>query len=857
MELDGVLKSWAIPKGPSTNPGDKRLAVQVEDHPLEYAGFEGAIPEGQYGAGEVIIWDEGTYLPIDHGRSSKDRRDAQEITRQGLEEGQLAFVLEGKRLKGQWALIHMKAKNWLLIKHQDEQANEGWEVMGNEKPVKSNRTLKHLTESSSPLERSAASLPMSPSQLPGARHSTTPRKVSPMLATLADRPFANEGWLFEPKLDGIRAIAFKGGSSVRLVSRNGRDTSAQFPLVVDSIRQQPAESMILDGEIIAPDAKGHPSFQLLQKRIGLTRRQDIERAEESTPVQYYVFDILFLEGYDLTGVELRHRKEVLAQNVVPSHNVRVVDYVPIDGELLYRAALEEGLEGIVAKRIDSRYLPGVRSARWLKIKEVRSEDFIVGGYTIGKGTRADTFGSLLLGYCAKDHILEFVGAVGTGFDERTLSDLKRLLDKARSDKCPFAREPITDQPTVWLRPIHVAEVKFAEWTRAKRLRAPVFQRLRPDKSPAEVCVQMQGDRSDTPSDQRSDRSWESVDRQLEESDDAHDLEISGHTVSLNHLGKILWPPTDGHKGIAKRDYLRYLVRLSPLILPHLRDRPLTMSRYPDGIQGQQFYQKDWNSPFPDYVNIVRLPSGHSGKQVSYIVCNNLASLLWLGQLANLEWHAWFSRTDPSPDAGRSSSEPSDALDYPDFVVFDIDPYIYSGKEARGEEPQLNREAFNKTSEVALWLKEKLDSLSLKSFVKTSGATGLHVYVPILRQFDFSAARSMAETVCTFLLREHPETATLEWSVNKRRGKVFLDYNQNVRGKTLAVPYSPRATPMATVSAPIEWDDLLRIYPTDFTIVSIAEHLSGRRDPWLHILEQKNDLATLVGSSIRDMSAGQR
>ena len=852
MELDGVLKSWALPKGPSTNPGDKRLAVLVEDHPLEYAGFEGTIPEGQYGAGEVIVWDEGQYLPAKHGQPLKNRREAEEAIREGLEEGKLAFVLKGKKLKGEWTMIHMKAKNWLLIKHQDEFADGKQDILRNGKSVRSGQTLKHSP--SSPTTSKAEDSFPAPSQIPGAKEQQLHHNVRPMLASLTDVPFTDNAWLFEPKLDGIRAIAFKDGSRIRLVSRNGRETGAQFPLVVDAIRQQAADKMILDGEIVTPDPKGRPSFQLLQKRIGLTRRQDIEQAEESVPVQYYVFDLLYLEGYDLTQVELRYRKEALERAVVPSSKIRILEYLPNEGETLYKAALEQGLEGIIAKRVDSRYQAGLRSSRWLKVKKFRSDDFIVGGYTLGRGSRANTFGSLLLGYYGADQRLEFVGAVGTGFDERNLADLREVLEKIRTSECPFNEEPALDQPAVWVRPIHVAEVKFAEWTRDKRLRAPVFLRLRPDKSASEVYLQPPRDQGQTQREYDFSDHLQALDRQLEESDDAFDLAVSEHTISLNHLNKILWPAASGHKGLTKREYLRYLARLSPFIIPHLRGRPITMSRYPDGIQGEQFFQKDWTNPLPGYVDSVSLPSEHSGKEVHYLVCNNLATLLWLGQLANLEWHAWFSRTDPHPDTKSLSGGASDVLDYPDFVVFDIDPYIYSGDEAAGDEPQLNREAFGRTRQVAFWLKEKLDSLSLTSFVKTSGVTGLHVYVPILRQFDYGAARAVAETICTFLLREYSETVTLEWAVNKRRGKIFLDYNQNVRGKTLAVPYSPRATPAATVSTPVEWNELSKIYPTDLTIDSIPSYLSGRRDPWLRILEQKNDLATLLDAGAPGMSA---
>jgi bifunctional non-homologous end joining protein LigD len=512
--------------------------------------------------------------------------------------------------------------------------------------------------------------------------------------------------------------------------------------------------------------------------------------------------------------------------------------------MLYEAALKNGLEGVMAKQIDSTYESGKRSPNWLKVKAMLSDEFVIGGYSASaERGRAQTFSSLLLGYFDDKGKLIFAGHVGTGFNEKDLSELKSRLDAIRSDRCPFSEVPPLNAPTTWVRPELVAEVKFSEWTQEGRLRIPVFIRLREDKAAHEIHRTETAKVPTSP--QRTDKlNPDTVLEQLQNTRDALTIEVEDNKIKLSNMGKVLWPATAKHKGFTKRDLLTYLVKVSPYLLPQLKDRPLTLSRYPDGITGEHFYQKHWGHPVPDFVHRVNV-SEKKGSTREYLVCNNLASLLWLGQVADLEFHTWFSRTSARPDMQKGKSIDY-ILDYPDFIIFDLDPYIYSGQEPSGAEPELNRAGFDKACEVALWLKETLDELKLNAFVKTSGKTGLHIHVPITRRLNYKAVRSAAETIGKFLLQRHPKEITTEWAQEKRKGKIFIDYGQNVRGKTLACAYSPRPTPEAAISTPLRWEELGRVYPTDFTLTTLPRRLEETGDLWADILSAKQDLKKLSG-----------
>jgi bifunctional non-homologous end joining protein LigD len=865
LELDGVLKSWAVPNGLSDDPKQKRLAVMVEDHPLDYSKFEGKIPAGEYGAGEVIIWDQGSYAPEEDGEPVIAVDKAQEAIRQGIEKGKLSITLTGQKLKGSWALVKMKkTKNdWLIIKHTDAYA--GRNALREEESVVSGLTIEDLKEPESTTKKKSGDI----SKIAGVRKGDFPSSLSPMLASIAKAPFSDPDWIFEPKLDGFRTIALIRRGKVSLISRNGMDVTTQYPNVAAGLGSLADQEMVIDGEVVALDDKGRTCFQCLQNRMKHRRSLNADGSEKTFSVVYYVFDILYLGGYDLTGAPLIERKRILNDSPVNSDSVHLISYFDTDGTTLFESSLKLGLEGVMAKLKNSPYEAGRRSSNWLKIKSVLTDDFVIGGFTLGSGNRRSTLGALLLGsYDAKGK-LKFVGHVGSGFDQQNLAEIRARLERLKSDRNPFSEKPPLNSPAIWVKPKLVAEVKFSERTQEGYLRIPIFLRLREDKSPDEAksvgaisepavrSTKKESTRRPKQTDARKvlkqlnktkQTDADAVLTQLKNTEQNMSVDIEGHQFSLTNLDKALWPALKNQRVLTKRDLLTYLTKVSPFLLGHLRDRPLTLTRYPNGIAGKHFYQKHINDAVPEYVQTVSLAE-HGGVFRDYIVCNNLGTLLWLGQLADIDLHTWFSRIVGGPDLNDKPVNKKDTADlfagFPDFIILDIDPYIYSGQEGKGTEPELNKDAFEKTCAAALWLKETLDNLKLKSYVKTSGRTGLHVQVPILRQFDFSAVHSAAKTLCEFVLRQHPADITLDWAVAKRSGKIFLDYNQNVRGKTLATAYSPRPSPQATVSAPLSWNEIGEIYPTDFTILTMPERMKSAGDLWSDILNNKSDLSDLL------------
>jgi bifunctional non-homologous end joining protein LigD len=857
LECDGVLKSWACPKGPSLNPSEKRLAVHVEDHPYDYASFEGIIPPGQYGAGEVIVWDCGVYSPDEGGTWFHDRTQAEERTRDGLAKGKLSFLLRGEKVKGSFALVRTKdAKNWLLIKHKDRFDSTN-DVTAADRSVLSGASVEEMKVV--PAHRIPA-----PRLVPTGEIGPMPAKLEPMLAEIGSAPFNHPDWMWEPKLDGYRVIASLDGKEVRLRSRRGLDLAESFPRLAEELGQQAAGGMILDGEIVAFDPSGRPSFNALQNRVQAKTATELKAAEQNVPVVYYCFDLPYFAGVDLRKSPYRDRRRYLSQCLLPTPRVQPV-HASEDGVALHEAALQSGFEGVVGKRKDSRYESGRRSAQWLKVKPTRSADFVVGGYTRGKGSRA-SLGALLVGYWDKGK-LRFASHVGSGFDERTLKQLQAKLEPLKRDDCPFAEKPDLPNPTTWVEPKIVVEVKFHSWTEDGHLRAPVYIRLRDDLKARDVKARdVRRPRvSETapvgaPAPAARDASGATgeiarIVAQLGSARKEFPLLVESHRIRLTHLDKVYWPADASlqQPALTKRDLLRYLAQVSSFILPHLADRPLTMIRMPEGIQGHRFFQKHWEQERPDFVETITVFSEHKDEKHDYLLCNNLATLLWLAQLGTLEFHVWHSRAKPGPDApGRGTDYASSlaalessVLDCPDYLVFDLDPYIYSGKEAPGEEPELNTAAFEKGKEVAFRLRELLQSMSLESIVKTSGKTGLHVFVPIRRTIGFDAARKVCELVGRHLMRLHPKDITMEWSVPKRTGKIFLDYNMNVRGKTLNVAYSPRGSVGAPVSMPLTWEELAGAHPLDFRINNAAERLAATGDRWRDALKRKQDLERLL------------
>jgi bifunctional non-homologous end joining protein LigD len=824
LECDGVLMSWAVPKGPSLDPAEKRLAVRTEDHPFDYGSFEGIIPKGQYGAGEVIVWDCGVYSPDEDQETwFHDRERAEKLVREGLEAGKLSLLLRGEKTKGSFALVRTKErKNWLLIKHRDRLVKKGESSVPN-RSVLSGATVEEMT--AVPVQRIPAER-----LVPGGDPKPMPRDLKPMHADIGEAVFNRPGWMWEPKLDGYRALAFIQDGKVELRSRRGLDLGADFPKLVAELGQQAVNAMVLDGEIVAFDASGKPSFGAMQNRGGSTER-----------AVFYCFDLLYFAGVDLRKATYADRRRYLAQCLLPSSRVQLV-HAEEDGIALHKAAMASGFEGVIGKRKDSVYEAGKRSGAWLKVKAANTADFIVGGYTKGKGARSP-LGALLLGYWEGSK-LRYASHVGSGFDDRSLRRVKSLLEPLGRKINPFSEEPELNAPTTWVEPKLVAEVKFQGWTDDRRLRAPVFLRLREDIDPQEVRRAAQA----------APRKSEVLE-QLEIPKAAFTLAIGKDQIKLTHLDRVYWPadPALKQPALTKRDLLRYFAQVAPCILPHLADRPLTMIRMPDGISGQRFFQKHWSQEKPPFVETVRVWSGSKEEQQDYIVCNNLPTLLWLAQSGTLEFHVWHSRAKVGQDSSSkktdyaSSEAAMDAsvLNFPDYVVFDIDPYIYSGKEKAGDEPELNTVAFEKGKEVAFWLREVLRTMKLDAVVKTSGKTGLHVFVPIERTIDFDAARSVSELVGRHLVRQHPKDVTVEWSVPKRTGKIFMDYNMNVRGKTLNVAYSPRGAPGAPVSMPLTWEELAGAHPLDFRLTNAPERLAQTGDRWQDALTHKYSLESTL------------
>ncbi|HUL46606.1 MAG TPA: DNA ligase D [Steroidobacteraceae bacterium] len=870
LELDGVLKSWAVPKGPSLDPDDKRMAVEVEDHPFDYASFEGVIPEKQYGAGNVIVWDCGVYSPDEGGQYSfTDREEAERRVRAELAQGKLSFQLRGEKLKGSFTLVKTRTGNqWLLIKHRDRfaQAND---VLAQPASVLSGLNLDQMTPASAPPRLDAGLL------APAGPEEAMPRELAPMLAETAEKPASEPQWRYEPKLDGYRVIAYVRGADVQLKSRRGLDLTAFFPELTEELATQAIGQMILDGEIVALDASGRPSFNALQNRAQLKNATEIAAGRRDNPVVLVCFDLLHFAGLNLRGSPYLARHRYLAQCLLPSAHVQLV-HCSDNGPELYRAALSHGFEGVVAKRIDSTYQPGKRSRAWLKIKAAQSAEFLVGGFTRGKGAR-DPLGALLLGYF-DGKALRYAGHVGSGLDDQVIAKLLERTAKLTRKESPFAEQVPLHRPTTWLAPQLVAEVTFSEWTPAGSLRAPVFVRLRDDIEPAQVKkpdpnakpaasadpapagrggskraarTAARGARSDPDPPDAVGLILEQLDNRA----NRLDLEVGAARIRLTNLDRVYWPAAGkSSPAVTKRDLLRYLARVGRFMLPHLEDRPLTMIRMPEGIDGERFFQKHWEQPLPEFVETVTVFSETKDDRHRYLLANNLPTLLWLGQIGTLEFHIWHSRAHPGPDTPNASTDyasslaalEASVLNYPDYLVFDIDPYIYSGKEAKGAEPELNRKGFATGKRVAFWLRSLLREMGLEAIIKTSGKTGLHMFVPIERTVTFDEARHICETVGRHVMRAHPKDITMEWAVEKRTGKIFIDYNMNVRGKTLNVAYSPRGVPGTPVSMPLTWEELEAAEPLDFTLNNVPGRLEKRGDRWHDVLELKQSLTKAFG-----------
>jgi bifunctional non-homologous end joining protein LigD len=718
LERDGALASWAVPKGVPLEPGEQHLAVHVEDHPLDYATFEGEIPKGEYGAGTVEIWDKGTYELLE------EKKD-----------GGLTVRLEGEKLKGTYALVPAKLsgdpKNWLILR----KAEDG--------------VVRERTE------------------------------YQPMLATLAEDVPRGSGWVFEVKWDGYRALAYVRGGDARLVSRNGNDLSGRFPSVTRAVSQaSKTPDCVLDGEVCALDEQGRSSFSAMQQ------------GKAGTPLLYYAFDVLEVEGeplVDLPFVERRKRLDTLLDK--RNRTVRLSEIFD-GGKALYEAAKQQGLEGIMAKRLDSRYFSGRRTRDWLKIKTHGEQEFVIAGFTKGTGRRASSFGSLVLSYYRGNELV-YAGNVGTGFNSREIEKLLDKLRPLRRDEPPFRDVPkmpkVRKSDVVWVEPKLVCEVEFAEWTHDGRLRAPSYKGLREDK-PAEAV-----------------RREEPV---------ADRVEKGGRELKLSNLDKIFFPV----ERITKGDLIEYYRAVAPVLVPHLKDRPFTMIRYPDGIEAGHFFQKDAPSHMPEWIprfraHVSARESPRRKKWVNFPLVNDELALLWMVNMGCIDMNAWYSRAD-KPER-------------PDFVLFDLDPSPDVG--------------FAETVEVALLVKQALDAFGLVGFPKTSSAEGMHVLVPVERRYTYDDTRQFAEIVAGAIARSHRGLATTEWTKSKRRG-VLIDANQNGEGKTIASVYSVRPRAGAPISTPLRWEEVNeKLDPLSFTMETVLERVRRHGDLFEGVLTTKQRL----------------
>ncbi|MFL5534326.1 MAG: DNA ligase D, partial [Gemmatimonadales bacterium] len=728
LEMEGVLRSWAVPKGPSYDSADKRLAVLVEDHPLEYGDFEGLIPEGNYGAGAVIVWDRGRWVPL-------------EDPIEGLAQGKLLFELQGIKLRGVWTLVKLKKgeNEWLFIKERDGYTASTQGL--SEQSVLSGLTVEDLKAGRTPAQEIRAEL----SELSVPERQVNAATLRPMLAEAQEKPFNAPGWLFELKLDGYRTLASRDQTS-RLLSRNGNDLSACFPEIVQALKALPFERVLLDGELVALDEQGRPNFQRLQQRAQLRRALDIRHAVVDCPVTFYAFDLLAFDGFDLRGLPLSTRKGLL-QRVAPLAGViRYLDHFEDDGIVLYQQVQKLGLEGIVAKRGDSPYKSG-RSSVWIKVRTRRTEDFVVVGFTEPKGSRSG-FGALHLGSYHNGE-LRYSGRAGSGFTEQQLSEVRQTLQSLLLGEAPCSGPLPQGDGTRWVEPRLVCEVEYTERTEEGLLRQPVFLRFRDDKRPDECVASEKGGKrgiGDVEAEPRRAKTAGKVERS--------ERPAAGETQFTN-LKKVFWP----EEGYTKDDLIEYYRNVSRWILPYLIDRPVVLTRFPDGIAGKSFFQVDAPRFVPEWIRTERRWSEQATREIDHFVCDDEASLLYLVNLGTIPLHIWSSRTAD--------------IQHPDWCVLDLDP--------KGA-------PFTDVVKVAEVAHQLCRNIRLPCLVKTSGSSGLHLMIPLAGQCLHDHARTLGELLARLIAAELPEIATLARQVSRREGKVYLDYLQNGAGRLIVAPF---------------------------------------------------------------------
>jgi bifunctional non-homologous end joining protein LigD len=660
-------------------------------------------------------------------------------------------------------------------------------------------------------------------------------RVKPMLAYPTDKAFNNKEWVFEIKWDGVRAILFKENSKIRIQSRTGNDITKKYPEIVNSAGESlmQCKSAIIDGEIVVLDDNGIPNFQAHQRRMNVETEKEILALSAEVPCTFYAFDVLYQENKSLKKLSYLERRGILSKILRTNNRIKISDYIEEKGIDILKRSKELELEGIIAKHKSSIYREGLRSRDWLKIKNTKTQDCVVIGYTKGIGNRTNLFGSLLLAvYSTEETKFRFVGHTGSGFDYELLDRVYSKLQEIKIDSMPIDHLPYMNRETTWVKPVLVVEVKFNEWTKDGIMRTPIFLRFREDKKSTECTIE-----ADNPAKRYSNNS----DHEIKE--ESHNMA----EVKISNPNKVYWPKTREHPEFTKKDLINYYESIAQSILPHLKDRPLSLSRYPNGIYGKSFYHKNWDQAKPDFVKTAQVHSEQRNDNINYLVCNNKESLLWIANLGCIEMHPLYSRINDFDSCNSSSLlyEEKCGLNFPDFIVFDLDPYIYSGKEKKGQEPEYNSSGFRATVELALDLYDFLRELKISSYIKTSGKSGLQIYVPIINNYPYEQTRNFSEIIAKIMISKYPKKVTTEWNTSKRKGKVFFDYNQNSRGKTLASVYSLRPTASATVSMPIDWKKLDSILPTEFTILSVPQLIRKNIDIWAGVLTEKQNISKII------------
>lgn len=843
LEMNGALKSWAVPKGPSLNPADKRLAMEVEDHPYDYKDFEGEIPPGNYGAGYVYIWDKGTYELLDDKGNDFDKQALKE-----WKAGSLKVVLHGKKLKGEFALVKMRGNEentWLLIKHRDRYAKEEYnsedytpkrirdklkgaannkkaaakkgatvtrKKAASDKPVpaakkgaaatrkkaatgktaSAGRKKAVSAETATKKKAAATSAPASKKK-PGRERMKEFYK--PMLTTLVDEPFEREGWIYETKWDGYRAIANVKDGKASLYSRNRLSFNEIYKPVVKSVEKIP-HNVVLDGEVVVLGTKGRSDFQALQN-YKTTRKGKLT---------YEVFDLLHLDGHNLEDLLLLERKTLL-QEIVKQLNDPVVKFSghTTKGMKLHEDAAKTGWEGIIAKNGESNYVEGARSLNWLKIKVLNRQEAIICGYTEPRGSRKQ-MGALILGVY-EDGKLKYVGHCGGGFNQQSLKEMYERLQPYRRETSPFSEKIRTNMPVSWVEPKLVCEVKFSEWTGEGIFRMPIFVAMRDDKPAKQVKKELPKHLNMVTSAKRKKATEKTMPNE-------RTLRLNSQSVALSNQHKIYWPK----EKITKGELIDYYLSVADYMLPYLKDRPQSLHRYPNGIDGMSFYQKDLDvKTIPSWLKTTPVLAESTGKNVDYLICNNTATLIYMVNLGCIEINPWLSRI----------SKP----DNPDYIVIDLDPEDI---------------AFTHVVDTANVVHDILENYGIESFVKTSGASGMHIYIPTGAKYEYGTCRLFAEFIAKEAHAQLPEVTSVTRAKSQRKKKVYIDFLQNSRGQTVAAPYSARPRPGATVSTPLNWKEVnSKLKVSDFHIGNTVSRLEKQGDLWAGISKVKNNLRAVL------------